>query len=331
MASHVMRLEHRRLRQGLLLVACAVVAGPATFAPASAQVGVMAAVGSDLADEPAELTVVVAEREEQRLAERLRKLAADREVIEQRILVRGRVLVRWLRNASLSSGNGVSSLMDHAVRVEALRRALLRDVQQQARLDAVTKQLNMELQLRQRQRARLRSELTDYRRSKEAILAAKEREQAYQRAFGSAPSGRHAAVYGSLARQTDVGSFAELRGRLPFPVHGRAEVIGAPPSDEHGAAVRLRVPPGGIAYSVYSGRVALIGDYKGLGRGVIIEHGDGYVTLTANLSNVEVQVGQRLAAGAPLGAIRSNGEHASLHFELRYQGQNLVPEEWFGL
>lgn len=323
------RKESRRLRWTLVLLGSAM--GATAFVPASARVTSSSKDGASGEEEPAELVVVAAEREEQRIRARLRELAAEREALEQRIALRGRVLVRALRRVSFPSGRGISSIMDHAVRVEGLRRAVHRDVERRARLDAARDQLHRELQHRQRQRARLRSELTDYQRSKEAILAAKEREQAYQRAFGSGSSGGHAAVYGALARSGDVATFAELKGRLPFPVRGRAEVVAAPPNDEHGVAVKLRVPSGAIAYAVYSGRVVLVADYKSLGRGVVVEHGDGYSTLTANLADVEVEVGERVGPGADLGTIRSDGEFASLHFELRYDGQNLVPTEWFGL
>jgi murein DD-endopeptidase MepM/ murein hydrolase activator NlpD len=54
----------------------------------------------------------------------------------------------------------------------------------------------------------------------------------------------------------------------------------------------------------------------------MIDHGNGFVTLYAHLSVVQVQVGQRVGRGDVLGQMgstgRSTGTH--LHFEIRQGG-----------
>lgn len=68
-------------------------------------------------------------------------------------------------------------------------------------------------------------------------------------------------------------------------------------------------------------------DNSGYGNRVIVDHGNGYVTLYAHLSVVQVQAGQRVNRGDLLGQMgstgRSTGTH--LHFEIRKGGILLSP------
>ncbi len=63
---------------------------------------------------------------------------------------------------------------------------------------------------------------------------------------------------------------------------------------------------------------------------VEIDHGDGLKTRYAHLSRINVRVGQKVAAGARVGAAgstgRSTGPH--LHYEVRYRGKALNPQRF---
>lgn len=68
-------------------------------------------------------------------------------------------------------------------------------------------------------------------------------------------------------------------------------------------------------------------DNYGYGNRVMIDHGNGYQTLYAHLSNIYVSVGQRISRGQAVGQMgstgRSTGTH--LHFEVRYKGIAVNP------
>lgn len=78
-----------------------------------------------------------------------------------------------------------------------------------------------------------------------------------------------------------------------------------------------------------AGVVVLAGwpDNGGYGNRVVIDHGNGYQTLYAHLSNVYVSTGQRMAKGQTIGQMgntgRSSGTH--LHFEIHYKGIAVNP------
>lgn len=81
-----------------------------------------------------------------------------------------------------------------------------------------------------------------------------------------------------------------------------------------------------------SGTVTVAGwpDSSGYGNRVIIDHGNGFVTLYAHLSVIQVRSGQRVRRGDVIGQMgntgRSTGTH--LHFEIRQGGALLNPQSY---
>jgi len=81
-----------------------------------------------------------------------------------------------------------------------------------------------------------------------------------------------------------------------------------------------------------SGRVVVAGwpDGFGYGNRVMIDHGNGFVTLYAHLSSISVSVGQTVNRGDVIGRMgttgRSTGIH--LHFEVRKGGVNVDPLQY---
>jgi murein DD-endopeptidase MepM/ murein hydrolase activator NlpD len=86
---------------------------------------------------------------------------------------------------------------------------------------------------------------------------------------------------------------------------------------------------GGPILAADSGTVVIAGwvDNSGYGNRVMIDHGNGYVTLYGHMSVVQVRPGQRVNRGDVLGQMgstgRSTGTH--LHFEIRSGGGLLNP------
>ena len=78
-----------------------------------------------------------------------------------------------------------------------------------------------------------------------------------------------------------------------------------------------------------SGKVIVAGwtDNTGYGNRVMIDHGNGFVTLYGHMSVIAVQVGQTVRRGDVIGQMgstgRSTGPHC--HFEIRHGGVNEDP------
>ncbi|WP_068091995.1 murein hydrolase activator EnvC family protein [Novosphingobium rosa] len=109
-----------------------------------------------------------------------------------------------------------------------------------------------------------------------------------------------------------------------LPVSGR--LIAGFGASNNGAASRgisLAVPAGAQLVTPAPGRVAFAGPYPGYGQITIIEHDGGWTSLVTGLGRVDVRVGDRLVAGAPLGLAGPGRPVVGL--ELRKDGQPANP------
>lgn len=70
--------------------------------------------------------------------------------------------------------------------------------------------------------------------------------------------------------------------------------------------------------------------YDSYGNYVLIDHGNGFMTMYAHMSAVYVSTGSRVSKGQTIGAVgstgRSTGPH--LHFEIRYHGSSISPTHY---
>jgi septal ring factor EnvC (AmiA/AmiB activator) len=325
-----------RRRLGLLL---ALLTGSALAAPAREELAAPAAPNSS---EPAYLPQDVDQditHLEKRQTE-LRQEAAERHALA---IARGRAYVRLVRAGLLPLSDGFEAMATHASRLERLRRALHRDMERMRQIDTERVQVARSLEGLEEIRP---SEKQAMARARNAILAAEERDLAFQQAFtrswdpqaatlasGQASASDSALVYGARTPGTGstTGSFARQRGRLPFPIAGRTEIKRVRGSNGAGTAVEMSAAPGVVVRAVYAGRVAFADDYPELGKTVILDHGDGYYSVSARLGSIDVEVGEELSAGQTVGHLGLEGRRPALTFEIRSGQNGLNTAEWFGI
>ena len=93
------------------------------------------------------------------------------------------------------------------------------------------------------------------------------------------------------------------------------------------AGLDFKGPVGTPIHAASRGVVSFVGQKSGYGNVVEINHGNGLVTRYAHMSAFRTALGQRVAAGAVIGAIgstgRSTGPH--LHFEVRINDRAVNP------
>lgn len=247
--------------------------------------------------------------------------------IKQRLIVRGRAYYR------LTRGFPASDFMEHAVRVERLRSGLLSDVARLKELEKQRGSADRTLEVLEERRAPLELERRAAGEARDALLSQQERERAFEMAFhGAAARSDHTAVY-SAGAQLDLGeeSFARMRGHLPFPLPGRTEIEQVKMPFAAGAGMILRSGLGTPARAVFKGRVAYADEFADYGRTVILDHGEGYFTVTAQLESIDVQVGDELPQSARLGLAGTKGKMSQVYFEVREHNTTLPPGRWFGI
>jgi len=127
--------------------------------------------------------------------------------------------------------------------------------------------------------------------------------------------------------------FATLKGKLPWPAKGR---IGASfgSSREVGKlrwdGVLIEAPEGEEVRSVYYGRVAFADWLRGFGLLLIIDHGDGYMSLYGYNQSLFKETGEWVEAGEVIAQVgRSGGRSSSgVYFGIRHNGEPVDPKKW---
>jgi murein DD-endopeptidase MepM/ murein hydrolase activator NlpD len=94
----------------------------------------------------------------------------------------------------------------------------------------------------------------------------------------------------------------------------------------------IAAPVGTPVVAAGAGTVIDAGDYFFSGNTVIIDHGQGFLTLYAHLSEVEVAPETSVAAGVPIGAVGATGRvtGAHLHFSVFLNRAAVNPALFFG-
>lgn len=162
------------------------------------------------------------------------------------------------------------------------------------------------------------------------------------------------------ARLAPAIDFAQAKGLLPLPVSGTVlKTFGAADgfgSTEKGLTIATRA--GGLVSSPTDGWVAFAGPWRSYGQLLILNAGGGYYVVLAGMQQINVELGQFVLAGEPVGVmgaagaklaadrfpnnVRSlngdralNGEHALgdapsvLYVEFRKDGVAIDPAPWW--
>ena len=133
------------------------------------------------------------------------------------------------------------------------------------------------------------------------------------------------------------GGFANQRGVLPYPVRG--EVVGRFGVTQQQVfntklrrnGIDIATQPSSPVAAVFSGQVLYCGWIKGYGNVIIIDHGDKYYTLSAQLGEISKKVGERVEAGEIIGYAGYapvDNHSGRVYFEIRFQGKALDPLAW---
>ncbi len=126
--------------------------------------------------------------------------------------------------------------------------------------------------------------------------------------------------------------FADLRGALPMPVPGRVQ---AAFSDARNAETTwqgwlIEAETGDEVQAVAYGRVAYADWLRGYGMMLIVDHGDGWMSLYGHNQALLADVGDWVEPGRVVALAGSSGgeTRAGLYFQLRHEGRPVDPARW---
>jgi murein hydrolase activator len=137
----------------------------------------------------------------------------------------------------------------------------------------------------------------------------------------------------NLPAPEDVVPFKSLKGQLLLPVAGRIS---------HGygnrrnagklrwSGVLINAAEGEPVYAVHYGRVVFSDWLRGFGLLLIINHGEGYMSLYGHNQVLYRETGDWVTAGETIAAVGDSGgqNNPGLYFEIRVAGKTADPQLW---
>lgn len=282
----------------------------------------------------------------------LQNLQQQRTALEAGLANQRDALAELLRAAyMLNHGSDLALLLGHddIARIDralAYSRYFQRDrlariqslLAQAAQLDALQRSIDAEMTSLQQQRARRAAQQTQLEQARAAqaqLLADADHQLAAQK-DRLAVLQRNAAALDALLKQlqnvlvdipAEVGAnapFAQLRGKLPWPVAG--PVKGATGAAANGLVIAAT--PGAPVHAVAYGRVAWADFMRGYGILVIVDHGNGWMSLYGGNESAAVAAGDWVKPGQVIATVARNSEQGGAWFGIRHNGQAVDPRTW---
>ncbi|WP_254422854.1 peptidoglycan DD-metalloendopeptidase family protein [Rhodanobacter sp. B05] len=119
------------------------------------------------------------------------------------------------------------------------------------------------------------------------------------------------------------GAGANIRGNLPWPANG---VV-----NSFGNGVLIKAAAGSEVHAVARGRVIYAGFLRGYGMLLIVNHGNGWMSMYGNNESLLHGVGDEVEAGEAIGTASAvTGVNTGMYFELRKDGKPVDPRSWLG-
>ena len=127
--------------------------------------------------------------------------------------------------------------------------------------------------------------------------------------------------------------FSLRKGRLPWPTQGSmihrfgsSRIAG----QMNWTGAYISAPMGNSVIAVHHGRVVFADYFGGHGLLVIVDHGEGYLSLYAHNQSLLKKAGEPVHAGEAIANVGNSGGQAStgLYFEIRHNGKPIDPGAW---
>ncbi len=137
----------------------------------------------------------------------------------------------------------------------------------------------------------------------------------------------------NLPTPGDTVPFAARRGELLYPVAGAiTNTFGSTriAGKLRWNGVFIEAPAGAPVSAVHYGRVVFSDWLRGFGLLLIINHGDGYMSLYGHNEVLYREAGDWVTAGEPIATVGDTGgqDRSGLYFEIRHAGKPTDPQHW---
>lgn len=135
------------------------------------------------------------------------------------------------------------------------------------------------------------------------------------------------------AKDLEGKPIAQRKGRLPWPANGKIRTKFGSQRAVGGlrwSGVMIDAKAGQNVVAIARGRVAFADWLRGYGLMLIIDHGEGFMSLYGHNQSQFKEIGEWVEEGETIAIIGSSGgqSRSQLYFELRYKGKPVNPVKW---
>jgi septal ring factor EnvC (AmiA/AmiB activator) len=224
--------------------------------------------------------------------------------------------------------NQISEINENIAKIDELKAEIEEEDAQLALLEDQNRDRINELDTARRQRGRVLASLEKQSSDRNAVLKRLTQQQAQlERLLKDLSRAIEAAPYDPN------DAFAKLRGKLAWPVAGHVEtsfgdtIAGGLRSN----GIVIAADRGNAVTAVQEGRVVYADWLPGRGLLIIIDHGNGYMSLYGHNEQLFKQAGATVKAGDTIAAAGDTGgrSKSGLYFEIRRAGKPVDPRPWF--
>jgi septal ring factor EnvC (AmiA/AmiB activator) len=222
----------------------------------------------------------------------------------------------------------IGEIETHLGEIAEFERKIDAENEELARLESAQKAQLGQLEQARQQRGRVLASLEQESRNRSQSLARLQRQQA---ALEKLLKDLNKALERFPVDAND--AFAKLRGQLAWPVEGK---LVARYGETRAGGVKwngvlVAADRGTPVHAVYHGRVAYADWLPGLGLLLIIDHGNGYLSLYAHNERLYAAAGAQVRAGDTVAGVGDSGGRSQdeLYFEIRRGGKPVDPRPWF--
>lgn len=300
-------------------------------------------------------------REQAQLETSIQDLQADIEEGDQTLVIQKALLAERLRAIYKFGGPSVARLLFGSVNATTLDRNL-RILGVIAKQDRETiKNYIYDLKLLKTRKAKLDGRLASLKEIQNKIILKEAKLVAEQKTKAKLLEGIRKSKAFAISRLQDLKrqlqdmqvedtsvldalykpSFSELKGQIQTPVSGKLVrsygLIQGPGRDKKTSrntwslahkGVLFEVPFGETVKNVFDGVVVYSEFIPGMGKTMIVDHGDHYYTVYSGYSEALVKEGDEVKQAQTLARLQNSERKNELYFEIRHFSETYDPKDW---
>lgn len=226
--------------------------------------------------------------------------------------------------------NQINELQSHLKRIQLVQEQIIQEQQQIQTLTIKLKSEQESLKVTKEKRKEVLSELSQERLTSEEELSQLQQQELHLEQLFKALEKKLSTTPTYIEPAQD---FAQMKHKLPFPIKDSLAKITALPhlKKDNSKKSYIAADSGTPVSAIFAGKVVFAEWLRGIGLLIIIDHGNGYMSLYGNNQKLYKGIGDWVKQGEMIARVGQSGGHAEpgLYFEIRKGGEALDPTPWF--